>query len=347
MADIKSKLTARSLVTAANPLPKTGNDVRFYAYDGSEPDATKDRQIYKRDLLVALLQSGSELGSSILDDLTNAEKDGIISFLLAGRLDIDDLVGYSTLRELRADASRGVAGSVLDDALSASSVTAVCTDGTTIWGLDTSDLRAFTLAGVRDSSKDIDLSTVGSGFAGGAACDGNHIWVLRVVGSIVTLVKWTTGGSRVSSEDIVATGLTGYNLGASTRGLATDGTYVWVLFRTGSSNTTITMRCYRISDGARQTNLELSRSAMSAAGASFAGSVATDDATLWVGDTVSDKLYAWGLPNLAREALKDIADLPNGVQGACSYPSVGFLLATDDAGDGILAYKSVDLVIKT
>ena len=83
MADIKSKLTARSLVTSANPLPKTGNDVRFYSYDGSEPDATKDRQIYKRDLLVSLLQSGAELSSPIAD-LTDAEKAGFLGFVGLG-----------------------------------------------------------------------------------------------------------------------------------------------------------------------------------------------------------------------------------------------------------------------
>ena len=80
MADIKSKLTDRSLVTAANKLPQTGTQVRFYVYDGSEPDATKDRQIYKQDMLASLLQSGDELNNSVVSSLTTAQREGFRSF---------------------------------------------------------------------------------------------------------------------------------------------------------------------------------------------------------------------------------------------------------------------------
>ena len=75
-ADVKTKVSALDLVAAASPLPTMGDDVTFYVRDGSQPLATQDRQIHKRDLLMALLQSGEEIDDASIS-LTNAQTAGI------------------------------------------------------------------------------------------------------------------------------------------------------------------------------------------------------------------------------------------------------------------------------
>ena len=81
MTDIKTKVSELNLVSAGNPLPLTGTNIRLYVQDQSQSLADRDRQIHKRDLLRALFQSGSEMGDSVLVGLTSAQREGVLEEL--------------------------------------------------------------------------------------------------------------------------------------------------------------------------------------------------------------------------------------------------------------------------
>ena len=191
----------------------------------------------------------------------------------------------------------------------------VTTNGTTVWVEGKSSVMAWTIAGVRDSSKDI--AVVGFEYYHGLAIHGNTLFLPYNAGhgapQHVRTYNLTTG-ALISSTFIHA---------SFTGAITTDGTTIWLGKVSGVAE------AYLLADGSRQPSKDINIGVH--ARSIGEGDLATDGKTLWFFNSATT-IHAWDIASRSRAGHRDIR-----VPGKLAVTSHSFI----DINDSTLYIKTV------
>ena len=171
----------------------------------------------------------------------------------------------------------------------------VWSDGTTIWVSDTRDhkIYAYTLSeGSRDTSKEFGLDSDNSA-PRGIWSDGTTIWVVNENDKKLYAYA-LDGGERQSDKDVALSIDRPRPVD-----VWSDGTTIWVVYDNHPdyvADDDYKLYAYQMDKGARQSDMDV---AISIDSNRQNTSIWSDGVTIWVSDTVSDKLYAYELPQKA------------------------------------------------
>ena len=180
-------------------------------------------------------------------------------------------------------------------------------DGSTFWIVDAlgRHIYAWTITGVRDSDKDIDVGSLYYGITylnnrligvrGGGASD-SGIYTIELSGSMQQKVVTFTDTNR-------------------RRGITTDGDTLWVV-----NDTTETLEAYSASDWSRQIGEDITLFS----GGSGWGDVATNGSTYWVSEDIGTTSIAraWDVKLKTRDTEKDYSISGDRSYGLTVYDSV-------------------------
>ena len=175
--------------------------------------------------------------------------------------------------------------------------TGLWSDGTTMWVADWEDdkIYAYKMSDKsRDSAKDFDtLKAAGNTNPTGLWSDGTTMWVSDTADRIYAYKM--SDKSRDAAREIDINGLIGNRY---IQGIWSDGTTMWAVDYTGQDND-VGNKIYAFNLSGRTRDASKDFDTLSAAGNNTPRDIWSDGTTMWVPDSLDDKIYAYRLSDAA------------------------------------------------